>query len=59
MNRATTMQSESAISRSSQRRHTPLTPVATDKAAVIKSTGRLTDAAGWTSKKPTAFNAAI
>jgi hypothetical protein len=59
MNRATTIQSESATFRSAQRRHTPLTSVAADKAAVIKSTGRLTDAAGWTSKKPITFDAAI
>jgi hypothetical protein len=59
MNKATTIPSVSAIPRSAQRRHTPLSSVATDKAAVIKSTGRLTDAAGWTSKKPITFNAAI
>ncbi|WP_055530508.1 hypothetical protein [Streptomyces graminilatus] len=59
MNRATTIQSESAISRSAQRRHTPLMSAATDKAAAVRSTGRLTDAAGWASKKPITFNAAI
>lgn len=49
----------STLLRPAPRRHTPLVSVATDKAAAIKSTGRLTDAAGWTSKKPITFDAAI
>lgn len=49
----------STLLRPAPRRHTPLASVATDKAAVIRSTGRLTDGNGWTSKKPITFDAAI
>lgn len=43
----------------SGRRHTPINAVPADKAAVMRSTGRLTYSAGWSSKKAIAFDAAI
>ncbi|MFE0251210.1 hypothetical protein [Streptomyces sp. NPDC059010] len=41
------------------RRSTPLYSVTTDKASAVKATSRVTDAAGWRSKKPITFDAAL
>jgi len=56
---ATTIQQGPADSRKTEKRHTPISAVTADKAAVMRSTGRLTYSAGWSSKKAITFDAAL
>ncbi|GAA3854522.1 hypothetical protein ACWDR2_09275 [Streptomyces sp. NPDC003631] len=55
---ATKIQHESVEPRP-VRRLTPLASTAADKTSAVRSTSRLTDAEGWRSKKPIAFDAAL
>jgi len=46
-------------SRKNRQRETPLSQITADKAAVMRSTGRLTYSAGWRDEKAITFDAAI